>query len=58
MNFSVAAQIDTSVLPQKTTSERVACHPIYALCEVAERMPGTSWLVQWWDQDALNKPEE
>ena len=29
-----------------TISERVACLPIYELCTEAERMPGTSWMVQ------------
>ena len=44
---------------RKTTIlERVACRPIYALCTESEWMPGTSRLVRWWDQDALNEPEE
>ena len=43
---------------QKNIEERVACHPVYALCKEAERMMGTIRLVQWWDQDAVNEPEE
>ena len=43
---------------QTNISERVACRPVYALCTEAERMPGTSRMVRWWDQDAVNKPEE
>ena len=39
---------------QTTIAESVAFHPIYALCTEAERMMGTSRLVQWWDQDAVN----
>ena len=41
-----------------TISERVACRPIYELCMEAERMPGTTRLVRWWDQDAVNEPED
>ena len=41
-----------------TVSERVACRPVYALCAEAERMPGTSRVVRWWDQDAVNEPEQ
>ena len=41
-----------------TIVEEVACRPIYELCTEAERMPGTSWMVRWWDQDAVNEPEE
>ena len=43
---------------QRTISERVACHHVYALYTEAEQMPGTSRLVQWWDQYAVNEPEE
>ena len=44
---------------QKTTIEdRVACRPVYAPCTEAERMPGTSWMVHWWDIDTVNDPEE
>ena len=43
---------------QDTIEKRVACHPIYGLCMEAERIPGTSRLVRWWDQDAVNEPEE
>ena len=32
---------------QATISERVACRPIYEICTEAERMPGTSRMVQW-----------
>ena len=43
---------------QNNITERVACCPAYALCTEVERMPGTSQMVRWWDQDAVNKPEE
>ena len=43
---------------QTTIAERVACRPVYALCTKAVRMPGTSWLMRWWDQYAVNEPEE
>ena len=43
---------------QATIVERVTCHPIYDLFTETERMPGTSRLVQWWDQDAVNEPEK
>ena len=43
---------------QTTVAERVACRPVYALCKEAERMPGTSRLVQWWDQEAVNEPDK
>ena len=42
---------------QETIAERVACCPIYEPFMEAERIPGTSWLVRWWDQDAVNEPE-
>ena len=41
-----------------TISERAACCPIYALCTEAERMPGTNRMARWWDQNAVNEPEE
>ena len=43
---------------QETIEERVDCRPIYELCKEVERMPGTSRLVQWWYQEAVNEPEE
>ena len=43
---------------QKTIAVRLAFRPVYALCTEAERIPGTSWLVQWWDQYAVNESEE
>ena len=43
---------------QSTKAKRVACRPIYELCTELERMLGTSRLVQWWDQDAINEPKE
>ena len=43
---------------QTNLSQRVANCPIYALCKVVEKMPGTSRLVRWWDQDAVNELEE
>ena len=43
---------------QPSIEERVSCHPIYALCTEAERIPETSRLVQWWYQDAVNEPKE
>ena len=41
-----------------TIAEGVVCCPINEMCTEAERMPGTSRMVRWWDQDAVNKPEE
>ena len=43
---------------QTTIEERMACRTFYELCTEAERMPGTSRMVRWWDQDTVNKPEE
>ena len=43
---------------QATIVERVVCRPIYELCMESDRIPGTSQLVGWWDQDAVNEPEE
>ena len=40
---------------KKAISEWVACRPVYALCTEAERMPGMSRVVCWWDQDAVNE---
>ena len=39
---------------QATISERVTCRLIYELCTEADWMPGTSWMVRWWDQNAVN----
>ena len=39
-------------------AKRVSFCPIYAMCTEAERMPGTSRMVHWWDQDVLNELEE
>ena len=36
---------------QATVAAQVACRPIYELCTGAERIPGTSWFMKWWDQD-------
>ena len=43
---------------QKTIAEKVAFRTVYELCAEAERMPGMSHMVRWWDQDAVNEPEE
>ena len=43
---------------QATIAEKVACRPIYELCVEAERRPGTSRRMRWWDQDVVNEPEE
>ena len=43
---------------QVTIAERVACRTIYELCTEEKRMLGTSRMVQWWDQDAVNEPKE
>ena len=32
--------------------------PIYDTCTEVEQIMRTSWMVQWWDQDAVNEPEE
>ena len=41
-----------------TISEKATCRTIYELCVELERMPGTSRMVRWWDQDVVNEPEE
>ena len=38
-------------------AERVACRPIYELCKEVEQIPETSRLVQWCDQESVNKPK-
>ena len=43
---------------QRTIAERVTYRPIYEICTEVERMPGTSRMVRWWDQDAINETEE
>ena len=43
---------------QSIIEDRVACRPIYVLCTKLERMTGMSRLVRWWDQDAINEPED
>ena len=35
-----------------------ACGPIYDICMEEDRMPGTSRMLLWWDQGAVNEPEE
>ena len=46
------------MMQQATIEEKVACHPIYEICVEAERMPVTSQMIGWWDQDVVNEPEE
>ena len=41
-----------------TIAEKVVYRPIDELCAWAERMPVTSWVLNWWDQDVVNEPEE
>ena len=41
-----------------TILERVACRPVCTLLMEADRMPGTSRMMRWWDQDVVNEPEE
>ena len=43
---------------QKTIAEKVSCCSVYVQCTEAERITGTIWMVHWWDQDVVNKPEE
>ena len=43
---------------QATIAEQVACLPIYELCTEAERMPGTSRMEIWWDQEVVHESEE
>ena len=43
---------------QTTIAKRVAFWTVYSLFTEAERMQGTIWMVRWWDQDAVNDPEE
>ena len=42
---------------EATIAERAACRPIHELCMEAERFPGTSRLMQYWDQEVVNEPE-
>ena len=43
---------------QTSIVERVDYRPVYALFIEVERIPGTSQMVLWWDQYAVNDPEE
>ena len=36
---------------QDTIAEEVACQTVYDICTGVERIPGSSWLMRWWDQD-------
>ena len=35
---------------QTTVADRLVCQTIYALCTKVEIMPGTRWMVRWWDE--------
>ena len=41
-----------------TIADRVSCRPVYELCAEAEILLGTIQMVFWWDQNAVNVPEE
>ena len=43
---------------QAAIEERVAFCPIYEIFTEEERMPGNIRMVQWWNQDVVNEPEE
>ena len=43
---------------QATITEKVSCRLIYEICFDVERMPGTIWMMRWWDQYVVNEPEE
>ena len=43
---------------QSNIAEKVSCRPIYELSVEAERRPGMSRSMIWWDQDLVNEPEE
>ena len=43
---------------QKIIVAQVACCPIYELCTEADRRPGTSRMMRWWDQDVVQESEE
>ena len=43
---------------QATIAAQVECHPIYELCTKAERRPGTSWVMRWWNKDVVHDSEE
>ena len=32
--------------------------PTYDICTEAEQITGTIQMVQWWEQDVVNEPEE
>ena len=34
---------------QTTIAERVSFWTVYELCMEAERIPGTIWMVRWWE---------
>ena len=36
---------------QETIVEYIATHPIFDLCTRAERIPGFSQILTWWDQE-------
>ena len=43
---------------QANIAEKVACCLIYELYFEAEKRPGTTRRMIWWDQDVVNEPEE
>ena len=43
---------------QADISERADFRPIYDIYTEAERMPGTSRTMKWWDQDVVKETDE
>ena len=41
-----------------TIAGKLICLPIYEFCIETERIPGTSRMMIWWDQDVVNEPEQ
>ena len=45
-------------IQQATIAEQVACRIIYDMCTEAEKRPGMSQIMRWWDQYVVNESEE
>ena len=42
----------------RTIEDKMSCRTVYTLCTEEERIPGMSWVVRCWYQDAVNEPEK
>ena len=43
---------------QANIAKKVVCRLIYEMYAVAERIPRTSRVVRWWDQEVVNEPDK